>query len=656
MSDFVNRCKFYAASTGTGNFVAESAVQGYRLPDDSDAVNTNIYSYVAETIDGLEWEIGTGVYTTSDNTIVRNVLSSSNSDALVNFSTPPVVAFTVLAEDLKTISFPATFNNTVIFNDSVTANDTFSFTVPAEFADGTAALPSITFINDTDTGIYRSAANELSATTGGTQRFSLSSSGLTLYVSEVIDGGIITTGRYGNSGALVMRRAEGTITSPTVVTGTTTVGNFLARAYDGTAYRDVAGITFESTASPVLSTSSPGEIVFRTTPSGSTSTNERLRISSAGLTSVTGTFSVSSTSAFTGNVTVGPTVIGASAGSIELGTGGTGDRVAFIDFHASGTPGAIDYSTRVIRNPGTNGVFSLVNTGSGGILLSPGAGGLNVDQAANFDSYILVNGGAVYVDGVPNSYLIFRNSGGTEKAELNWNAGSDTLYLGRTGLTNSLNQNSSNVWKIGTNNVWHAGLVIDEDTMASNLDTKVPTQQSVKAYVDSKDTIGKQEIWIPAIGMVARVTNGAAPFSTELATNDVMINGYDFDTSTVEGVGFFIALPKQWNEGTVTFKGYWTAASGSGTVAWSLQGAARSDDDAMDQAYGTAQTSTDTLITANDVHESPESSAITITGTPAAEDLCFFLLTRATGSDTLGVDARLLGIKLYITTDAGTDD
>ena len=28
--------------------------------------------------------------------------------------------------------------------------------------------------------------------------------------------------------------------------------------------------------------------------------------------------------------------------------------------------------------------------------------------------------------------------------------------------------------------------VIDEDDMASNLNTKVPTQQSVKAYVDNK--------------------------------------------------------------------------------------------------------------------------------------------------------------------------
>jgi hypothetical protein len=53
----------------------------------------------------------------------------------------------------------------------------------------------------------------------------------------------------------------------------------------------------------------------------------------------------------------------------------------------------------------------------------------------------------------------------------------------------------------------------------------------------------------------------------------------------------------------------------------------------------------------------PESSAITIAGTPAAEDTVFFRLGRvpANGSDTLAIDARLMGLVLYITTNADTD-
>lgn len=168
---------------------------------------------------------------------------------------------------------------------------------------------------------------------------------------------------------------------------------------------------------------------------------------------------------------------------------------------------------------------------------------------------------------------------------------------------------------------------------------------------------GKQGIPLPAAAAVARATNGAAAFSVELATNDVMIRGYDFDTSTAEAIQFFFPLPKQWNEGTISFRAYWTAASGSGGVAFSMRGRAASDDDAMDGSWGTAVTVTDTFITANDLHVTSESGAITIGGSPAEGDLVWLEIQRevANGSDTLAVDARLLAIEVFITTNAGND-
>jgi hypothetical protein len=170
-------------------------------------------------------------------------------------------------------------------------------------------------------------------------------------------------------------------------------------------------------------------------------------------------------------------------------------------------------------------------------------------------------------------------------------------------------------------------------------------------------TGGRHTIWVPAAAMVARTTNGAATGTTELATNDVMLKTFDFDTTTEEGVQFMISMPKSWDEGTVTFVPHWTAASGSGGVVWALAGIAFSNDDAMDTAYGTIQTSTDTLLTANDNHAGPESAAITIGGSPAAEDLVSFQVTRevADGSDTIAVDAKLIGIKLFYTVNAATD-
>lgn len=169
--------------------------------------------------------------------------------------------------------------------------------------------------------------------------------------------------------------------------------------------------------------------------------------------------------------------------------------------------------------------------------------------------------------------------------------------------------------------------------------------------------VGRETIWLPAAAMTARTTNGAASGTTELATNDVMLSTFDFDQTTEEGVGFFIAMPKSWNESTVTFVPYWTAASGSGGVVWGLAAYAFSNDDALDTAVSGQQTSTDTFILANDCHLGPESSAITIGGTPATNDLVYFEITRevANGSDTLTADAKLIGIHLYITTDASTD-
>ncbi len=177
--------------------------------------------------------------------------------------------------------------------------------------------------------------------------------------------------------------------------------------------------------------------------------------------------------------------------------------------------------------------------------------------------------------------------------------------------------------------------------------------------VDNTAVLGKQAIWIPAGAMATRTTNGAAAGTVELATNKQMLKTLDFDTSTQEFAQFWLAIPKQWDEGTVTFRPVWSHAATSTNfgAVFQLQGVAISDDDAADASFGTAQTSTDTGGTTNDIYVGPESSAITIAGTPAAEDVVCFQVARAPsdGSDTLAVDARLHGIILYITTDAGTD-
>jgi hypothetical protein len=160
--------------------------------------------------------------------------------------------------------------------------------------------------------------------------------------------------------------------------------------------------------------------------------------------------------------------------------------------------------------------------------------------------------------------------------------------------------------------------------------------------------------------MVPRVTNGPAAGIVETSTNKNILATLDFDTTTQEFASFSIRMPKSWDEGTVTFIPVWSHATASTNfgVVWGLDAVAKSDNDAGDAAFGTAQTSTDTGGTADRMYQGPESSTITIAGSPATGDLVEFRIHRdpSNGSDTLAVDARLHGILILYTIDTLKDD
>lgn len=169
---------------------------------------------------------------------------------------------------------------------------------------------------------------------------------------------------------------------------------------------------------------------------------------------------------------------------------------------------------------------------------------------------------------------------------------------------------------------------------------------------------GKKTIWVPAGAMIAETTTGCASGTTETTTNQVMYKTVDCDASTKEGAQFNVAMPKSWNEGTITFRADWTAASGSGDVVWAFSCLATSNDDTLDAAFGTEVTVTDTLLSAGDDHQTTESGAVTASGTAAENDNLWCRVQRdaAAGGDTLAVDAKLLGVRVLYTTNAMTDD
>jgi len=174
---------------------------------------------------------------------------------------------------------------------------------------------------------------------------------------------------------------------------------------------------------------------------------------------------------------------------------------------------------------------------------------------------------------------------------------------------------------------------------------------SLSAGTDYKRTGVARTIWVDAGAMVARTTTGAASATFEAATNKEMSDAFDFDKDADEYVCFRVAMPDEWGLGTVKVKFFWTVASGSNNVIWGIQGIALSEGDAIDTAYGTAATVTDTVTTALDVHVSSATAALTIGGTPALGDVVYFQVYRDAdaGGDTCAVDARLLGVLIQYT-------
>jgi len=194
---------------------------------------------------------------------------------------------------------------------------------------------------------------------------------------------------------------------------------------------------------------------------------------------------------------------------------------------------------------------------------------------------------------------------------------------------------------------------------ALGADITVTLPSSTGTVALTSDFIGTHTIWVPAYAMISTTTSGAAEGTAESSSNKIMYRTKDFDASAEEFVQFLIRMPKSWNEGTVTAAFTWMhgATTTNFGVAWALEGVAISNDDAGDAAWGTEVVVTDTGGTTDDVYVTAATSAVTIGGTPQAEDLVAFRITRVVGngSDNMAVDAKLIGCTIYYTTDAGTD-
>lgn len=146
---------------------------------------------------------------------------------------------------LPTAASTETGNGAIVRQNNPTING-ITFTGVGTFADGTEAAPSITFTSDTNTGIFRQAADEIGITTGGTKAVVALNNAVNIEAGRVlrVQDGLVgspaiqfsndpDTGVYRSGANLISLVADG---SQALEAGSTTVvvsANRVLRVQDG---------------------------------------------------------------------------------------------------------------------------------------------------------------------------------------------------------------------------------------------------------------------------------------------------------------------------------------------------------------------------------------------------------------------------------------
>ena len=327
---------------------------------------------------------------------------------------------------------------------------------------------------------------------------------------------------------------------------------------------------------------------------------------------------------------------------------------------------------RVIRFPLLTETFYFIKNGTSGaytVKLSAVSGsGATVTFAADDKGYKII-----YLDGVATNTGVY---------EVPLGEAGDVTLTGTQTLTNK----TLTAPKIGTSILdtsgnellllTATGSAVNELTLANastgngpilsatgetNVDINLNPKGtgSLKSGSAAVKIAGTETMWVPASAMYETTTNGASAEQIETTALRPDMKVMDFADSADDHAQFSVAFPKSWNEGTITYQCFWTpSTTNTGNCIFGLQGVAAGDGDTIDVAFGTAINITDAGIgTVEDQQVSAVSSAVTIAGSPAVDQQTYFQIFRDAnaGADTYTGVARLLGIKIFFTTDAAND-
>ena len=236
--------------------------------------------------------------------------------------------------------------------------------------------------------------------------------------------------------------------------------------------------------------------------------------------------------------------------------------------------------------------------------------------------------------------------------------GSGETVIGTGAANATLTSSGAHDLILDTNSGTNSGTITITDGADGNINIAPNGNGVVQAGGAAVKVAGKETIWVPAVAMYPNTTAGCAALAQVELSNGPEIKTLDFDKDSDENAQFAVAFPKSWNEGTITFQAFFTADStNTGTVSWALAGVSCADNDTINVAFGTAVAPTAKAHsgTANDLDVTAESGAVTIAGSPSTDEEVYFQITRDVSEDSLTADAKLLGIKIFFTTDAAND-
>ena len=326
---------------------------------------------------------------------------------------------------------------------------------------------------------------------------------------------------------------------------------------------------------------------------------------------------------------------------------------------------------RVIAFPLLTENFYIIKNGTSGAytvqLKAVSGSGATVTFSATDKGYKLI-----YLDGVATNTGLFEAAVG---------ATGDVTLTGTQTLTNKTLTSPTIGTKIADTNgnelllLTATGSAVNEFTLANASTGNGPTlsatgETNVGININPKGTgvfksgsgavkiAGTETMWVPASAMYPATTNGASAVQVQTTAVRPDIKALDFLANTNQFAQFSVAFPKSWNAGTVTYQVYWSpGGTNTGNCIFGLQGISLADNDTIDQAYGTAVLITDAGIGAQKKQQiSAVSGAVTIANVGDSKQTYFQFLRDATaGADTFSSDARVLGIKIFFTTDAAND-